>query len=401
MPPLIFAILSLLYISALGLLAQRLRPLARKLLIALTAIEIIIAVVYLAGWTKAFPFWDWFLDPLGGEQNAPATFSATQLVTTGLIAALHIFATSRWQQRYWLLLTLAFLFMGLDEYYMFHEPIYNWEYGYAGLGISIVLSTIVMFWFVEKNLLLLTLLVGGLALMAGGGILIEDLVVKQACYQLLEFDTCQQLQIVEELGEMCGVTLILIGLINYTQTKHPHYNLPLSRLLTWGTAMALLWFNFAFWLLPAVEASLIAHPAQVAYLNGNLTLVAYNISDAYITENTGQFTVTLYWRTERGLAAEYGVSTHLLTHPDINSLTQNDVLQLNPPHTAWLPGQIIKQRIDLAVPPTLDTSRNYGLTVTVWERPWYEFNKLKVTTTDRAILTPDTVILQDIIAHSP
>lgn len=146
MPPLIFAILALLYISALGLLAQQLRPLARKLLIALTAIEIIIAVVYLAGWTNAFPFWDWFLDPLGGEQNAPATFSATQLVTTGLIAALNIFATSRWQQRYWLLLTLAFLFMGLDEYYMFHEPIYNWEYGYAGLGISIVLSTIVMFW---------------------------------------------------------------------------------------------------------------------------------------------------------------------------------------------------------------------------------------------------------------
>ena len=151
MSSLILVILALLYLAALGFLVPQLSPLARKLLVALTAIELIIAVVYLAGWANAAPFWAWFLDPIDGEQNAPAIFSATQLIVTGLVAALNISATSHWTQRYWLLLALVFLFMGVDEYYMLHEPIYNWEYGYAGLGILIVLSTSVMFWFVEKN----------------------------------------------------------------------------------------------------------------------------------------------------------------------------------------------------------------------------------------------------------
>jgi hypothetical protein len=107
--------------------------------------------------------------------------------------------------------------------------------------------------------------------------------------------------------------------------------------------------------------------------------------------------LTLYWRATRRLYNHYGVSVHLLAHPDIHSVTQNDVI-VSPPHPDWLPNHVMKQVVYLSIPKTLEMGRDYWLTVTIWRWPWWEDNRIVVESSDRELVTPDTVILEDMPA---
>ena len=87
--------------------------------------------------------------------------------------------------------------MAADEYVQIHEYFPDWKYVYGALGMLLVAATLVTFrrqW--PEQRLVLFLIVGGLAVMAAGGIIIEHVVLFRGCFDLVE--DCFRLQIFEE-----------------------------------------------------------------------------------------------------------------------------------------------------------------------------------------------------------
>ncbi|HEY90133.1 MAG TPA: hypothetical protein G4N98_10480 [Thermoflexia bacterium] len=398
----ILALVSVIYTLILKLfIFPRLTRTARKVLLGLTIFELFLSAYYLLPWPNS-PFWNWFLD-MNSEKNLAAIFSASQLMLTGVLAGYHAFAHQRWIRAYWGFLAIAFLLMGIDEYYMLHEPFFKkWEYIYAGVGMALFLSSAATFWFAHRHrITLFALIIGGLGLMGTGGLLIEIFVYWKGCYGYLQpwDDGCSRLQVFEEFLEMGGVSLVLIGLLDYAQRLAPPLSLKWGRLIA---ASGVLWaalLGAQTFFIPALEYRWLAQPAHTSYQTVPLELQGYRVNPAQITAETDKLHITLYWQADTRLTNQYGISTHLLTYPEINSMTQNDILEVYPPHQAWLPGQTVKQIVELPIPAELPRNTSYWLTLTLWQRPWYEHLTLNIRTSDLELVTPDTVILQTIPAY--
>ncbi|MEA3309161.1 MAG: hypothetical protein U9Q70_06585 [Chloroflexota bacterium] len=369
---------------------------SRKVLLSLTIFELFLSIYYLLSWPN-LPFWNWFLD-VDSEKNLAAIFSSTQLILTGVLAGYHAFTQHRWLKLYWGFLAGAFLFMGLDEYYMFHEPFFHtWEYIYAGVGLALFLSSAATFWFAQRHQITpFALLIGGLGLMGAGGLLIEIFVYWQGCYGCLQpwADGCARLQVFEEFFEMGGVSLILIALLHYAQQPRPTLTLNWQRLTIISSIFwsALLIAQTFF--IPALECRWLAQPTLTSYQATPLQLTGYRVTPTQLTSKTDKLRLTLYWRTDVRLTNEYGISAHLLTQPEISSLTQNDITKVYPPHRAWLPGQTVKQHVELIIPPEMPRDTDYWLTLTLWQQPWQEHHTLNIQDSYRELVTPNTLILQ-------
>jgi hypothetical protein len=397
----VLACVALGYALLLPLLVRRwLTPPRYRLLVVLTVVEFALAALYLAQTLEDVPFLYWFFD-LDAERNGIAILATTQLAVVGLLAltnALLIETEKIWRRIYWVALGITFLLIAYDEYAMIHEYIENWEYAYIGVGALLALGG-------GLNLLrarsplqpLFLLLLAGLAVMAAGGLAAEYVVMDRSCYGLIEpAETCYRLNALEELFELSGVSLVLVSLLDYARRRMAEHRWQgISRVLSQGLIALALILALRYWALPPLEARFRAERAEVTYLNGDLVLQGYRFTPASLKPGTKEATLDLYWHTERFVYAEYGVSVHLLTHPEIRSVAQNDVIA-QPPQPNWLPGQVIKQTIPLELPPDLQPGQEYWLTVTLWQWPWWEENRVEVTSADRELVTSDTVILRSV-----
>jgi hypothetical protein len=65
----------------------------------------------------------------------------------------------------------------------------------------------------------------------------------------------------------------------------------------------------------------------------------------------------------------------------------------------WVPGEVIKQTIELNIPSELEAPRNYWLALMIWQSPWYDHNTIPISQTDQRLLTPEIVILEDFPAQ--
>lgn len=389
------------YALLLPLLVRRwLNPPRYHLLAVLTVVEFALATLYLAKVLEDVPFLYWFFD-LDAERNGIAILATTQLVVAGLVAftnALLIGAEGLGRRIYWIALGITFLLIAYDEYAMIHEYIENWEYAYVGAGALLALGG-------GLNLLrarpplqpLFLLLLAGLAVMATGGLAAEYVVMDRSCYGLIApAETCYRLNALEELFEFSGVSLVLVSLLDYARRRMAEHRWQATgAALSQGLIALALILALRYWALPPLEARFRAERADVTYLNGDLVLQGYHFTPAPLTPGTREATLNLYWHTERFVYAEYGVSVHLLTHPEIRSVAQNDVIT-QPPQPNWLPGQVIKQSIPLELPPDLQPGQEYWLTVTLWQWPWWEENRVEVTSANRQLVTSDTVVLRSV-----
>jgi len=399
---LLFGAVAATYALGAGLLAIRLplHPRVRSVLWGFAGIAILLAGLYVFDVLAAVPFWRWFLDPVDGEKNAVAAFASLQLLGIGVVAlycGLRL-ATTRRVRVYWLFVAALFGFMSADEYFMLHEGFYNWEHIYAGVGLLLAAASAFIFRVdLPCRHAVFWLIAAGLALIAVGGILIEDVIVKYSCFYWVQpFEQCFRLQVLEEFFEIAGGTLVFVGVLEFARqgSEPARFRVLMRRVwLVLAVWLAVLVGNF--WLQPALEARLLAREVDVQYLNGDLELIGYRVSSRPVISGTSSWQATLYWRANALLQAEYGVSLHFVTYPEVASITQNDLLLLNPSPLDWLPGQIIKQTIDLAIPPALEAPRNYWLTVTIWQSPWYDHNYIPIAETDQRLLTPEIVILED------
>lgn len=402
---LILLTIGLLAIIGVALLARRLTRPAILVLGLMLLVELVLAALSQRNWPLEYRLVPWVIDMISEERNLPTTLAAIQLGVAGVFALYHartLLKGWNWGGAYWLLIGVVLMVMGIDEYAEIHEQFPNWKYVYGAVGIVVVAATIAIFrrqWRGQK--LAPALILGGLALMAAGGMVIEDFVIFRGCFDVTVID-CYRLQIFEELFEILGGTLVLVGVMEHTLREAGRAQAPqvarfvIAGALSWVILLAAYQF-----LLPAVEARWLATPVSVQYLDGRLELVGYRVAEEPLTPNSGTLSVTLYWRANGRQDDEYGMSVHMEEFPDLVNVTQTDVPMSSPPATAWLPGQIVPQVVVIPVPADIQAPRDYWLLMTIWARPWYDYNYLTITASDRELLSTETVILHTVHVAAP
>ena len=109
-----------------------------------------------------------------------------------------------------------------------------------------------------------------------------------------------------------------------------------------------------------------------ADFDGKMKLLGYGLS-----VEAGQLTVTLYWQTEQLMGYDYTVFVHLLNAQG-QLLAQHDGQPWwdeSIPTTTWLPGETLRDRHTLTLPPTLPPGP-YTLRVGVYY--WQTLERLPV-----------------------
>ena len=393
---------------ALRLLTKApLNPAIRNLLIGLGLVEAALFLLHTTTWADAqiTGFADWFFD-LDREFNLGSTFASTQFMLISLAALICAGVARRVPRLYWLLLSAAFAFLAADEYFIIHEQIFErfnlpgewWRYLYAGGGGVLVLLSAYVYWrWLRAETRTFALLFAGVVIMGLSGVALERLIWNVRCPGV---DACfEPLLIVEEIFELIGQTVMLAGLLIYAH-KHITRWPRVSRLhLLGGAAWALLLVLY-LWAWPMLQARASAQPASVAYLDGALELVGYQVSSE-VVQPGDELDVTLFWQANAPLPENYNQSLRLFSKPDAAQVAQFDLEALDVRHipsSAWLSGAVYRSRIELPIPPDLSTPASYWLGVRLWYGDWQDTRGLDISTTPNQLLTPDVVLLASVAA---
>jgi hypothetical protein len=423
----LFTLILMGYLAAVFfLISKPLQPFARRLLIALTVVEIVLAGLYaLTQQPGTPPFWFRFLD-LDLEWTHDSAFSAGLLMAVGLVAFVNCFAIAPpkwWQRLYWCLLGAIFIYFSFDEYYAIHEYLFSlspgqtgpWVIVYTAVGIGLVCVSLAVYWFgFRDQTALFARIVGGIALMAFGGIAVEAFNFMVLCSHVLfnlgELGLCHKVTLFEEFFELAGTTVVLAGVVSYAQAQLGEGRFRLAKRALAAGALWYVGLVVGTWTLPTLEARL-AEPVQTEYLDGAMSLIGYRVSRDIVAPGD-KLAVTLYWRADRPLPADYYLSAQVVTHPEVDSVAQ----ETEPlggwygwTTSTWLPGVVMKSVVHFELPQDLHTPSSYWLTVQLWEPVdldplnWETAKYVSVSSTDRPLLPllkPDTLILTGIPALS-
>src|SRR5204863_7275915 len=124
-----------------------------------------------------------------------------------------------------------------------------------------------------------------------------------------------------------------------------------------GVAFAVILFGNV-WVLPAIQ-SVLATPAHAQYLNGDLNMVGYSVNKTVVAPGD-TLKVGVFFRNEVFLNTDYSLSVHLISHPDIVSLAQDDMLigGWRHPSRGWIPGITGGEGLTIQLPDDLLTPRS-------------------------------------------
>jgi hypothetical protein len=336
---------------------------------------------------------------------------------------------------YWWMWAALFAFLSIDEYYTVHEAIAGnirtrGQIAVYTAGGVVLVGVILALWRtgIKEEMGSVPLLLAGLAFMGFGGLLLDFLASFYLCRPisgdlmeglsnffgnpaLADVDLCNSPVVVEEFLEMAGVTVVLAGFVAYAQQRLGEGGWRrMTRALGMGSALYTLWFVANIWLLPTIEARLLTEPVQAEYMDGALSLVGYRVSRD-VVQPGGNTAVRLYWRANDRLPKRYYLSAHLVTHPDVDSVTQNDIRiggwtgwQTN----TWFPGVVMRDVVRLDLPEDAPTPKSYWLILRVfeWEGHEYRIDDLSKTVdvpisqTGQPLFEENVLILSSIPAVS-
>ena len=129
------------------------------------------------------------------------------------------------------------------------------------------------------------------------------------------------------------------------------------------------------WLFAGLEARLLAEPVQADYAEGALSLVGYRASPK-VAAPGDTVTLRLYWRANERLEWRYYHSTHLMTHPEVTSLAQDDIRMggwIGWQTDTWFPGVVMRDVVRLELPEDAPAPQSYWLTLRVFIWPGHEY----------------------------
>ncbi len=398
-------IIPLLYLVMLYVLVIRgLPPMTRRTFIVLTGIGLILGAMQALTLDVQLPgFWEWFLDS-NAEFSLGTMFSSAQLLAISLLALLVFWRAPLsvwWQRAYWLVFFIFFLYLSVDEagFFQIHERMNPmvWRMIYSGVGMTLVLGSLLMFWYgfrqAGKPFFLFII---GLFIMGISGVFIEQFVILYICPTDLG-PICHKFSLFEEYFEMAGGSLVVTAVLAFAETHLSEANWRLTKpVFALSIAIPTLLTTGNLWVMPAVEAQTLAHPAHVEYLDGDMTLVGYRLSEEVITPGS-TLAVSLYWRLNKPVDKEYLWSIRLLTHPEVDTMTYQDWPWTLYPSYAWIPGVIARETVTVKIPDDMFVPQSYWLGLGVWYRP-QKPKFISVTQTDHALLSEDMVILGSVPA---
>jgi len=376
----------------------------RTTFVILLGIQALLAVLYMLSFdAHVSTWWRWFFD-IHTEFNLEAIFSTAQLMMVAAAATANLLlASPRWPQKiFWIIITLGFIFLSLDEYFSIHEldiglGSFREIYLIGGLLVAVVCG--LSWWFgFEHDWSFIVLFGLGGAIMVGGGIAFEPFFLWPFVCKVAG-DVCVKYNTYGESMETFGEALVLCAAVLQLQRHANPASLKGANRALWATgAAAVLAMVIYLWVSPAIEVRAMAKPLAVETADGNVGLVGYTASPEILNGQT-KLNTTLYWEAHQAIEKNYNVSVHLVTVPDAGSVSQSDWISStelnNYPSIGWLPGVPVRMGFSLNLPKDLPTSQSYWLIVRLWSA---DDANIPLTATDRQLLAPDTVVLQTIPA---
>jgi hypothetical protein len=387
-------------------------PPARRLLIGLAVLGSVWAACSIIT-DDDKTFWGWLFSD-SAEYTASAMLSSLLLLLIALAALINAFrpAIAFGRRLPWLIPAAFFFFLSLDEYYSYHESVETWRTIYAGCGLLLILASVILAG-IERDFRIPLFVMLGAGMIGFGGVALDALAnearVSVGSYDLDWFYchhsrfygiVCQDFGVLEEWLELGGESLILAGFVSFAHKSHAPARWALTRRSLAGAAIAwALWMIGSMWIIPTIQARVMADPVRVEYQGGALRLARYHLSQN-TTRPGDTVDVTLYFEARTFIHENYYLSVHLLSHPEVESLAQDDT-QLGEweyPTSAWLPYLAVRHDLHLKLPADLPAPASYWITVRVWEGPDLEHytsasQKITITRADRQQIAPDTVIL--------
>ncbi len=391
----ILVALFLIYFLVLRLYVIRaLMPFSFKLLVGMTIAQFILIGLHLV--PSGMPiYWRSYFHLGQGEYNPGAIFSSFQLVLTGLIAvAIAIAANPRklWHRLYWFVLAVIFIYMAVDEYFVIHEG-FDWQPLYVVVGLILGGFSALVYWvgLNRTRIRVFVMLFGGLALLTFGAIGLDRFVSRQ-CDELLG-SICRGIPVFEEILEITGVTIVLIGFVIYAERHISANGLRQSKRLV--AAGSLIWtvaLLASFWVIPALEVQFLVDPVTIDYFDGDLSTLGYRVSSDVLRPGD-PLNVEIYWRANEQMVENHGFSIQLLTQPQGQSVVRENKPVHTPESIYRFPRVVYRTSIDLVVPDDVPVPASYWLSFTIWTRQGKDFYMYPIWQTDRRLLVPETAVL--------
>ena len=271
---------ALVYISVCSIaywkLIPRLSRMSMTLATVMLAAQVGVMLVILAEqYTSNFERWFWHLD---SEYNGTTLLASAQLaLVAAVMLATACFARAwpRSRRLYSAAIALYFVFLALDEQFMFHEEMPDWILHIA-LGIVVAMATvIVMVRSPHHTRLWYGCLLAGLALSAFGALFLEQFRSREVCTSIGFFENGCRTHDVEEALEFSGVWLTNVAALGLFS------GLPRRTRRRLGI---MLFFIPALWVLALaptgfiafIEFSFLSRPADIKF-ETSLELQAYRV----------------------------------------------------------------------------------------------------------------------------
>ena len=391
------------FLISYKLLFPAMSPSAKRLGLGMLALQILlVALSELIQPSSIFEERLWALDR---EFNIPSTFSSTQLALAGGLALLTAWlarARPAFVRLYLAGIGLVFLYLALDEFFAWKDlrSSRTWKINVSMLGAAIVLATILVAMRSSRRARMWHLcLLTGLALVALGAVVVDDLPPVCGNLGFLRIDDCLDYRIPEEILELVGVWLTLVAMLG-------HYSdatlMSSPRVQRAPYALPAIWIALIFLipLVPRFEMQLLAQSTAVQF-DKRLQLKGYRI------DNGGRGTVTLRfyatasaWDWNHVGRREVGYSVHLVDQASGESVASRNEF-VRPQFEVLIFGReyepIYREFVEIKIPPQTPANRALWAVLTLWRDKNDEYEQLNVLSSDLNLLSETQVVLGELV----
>ena len=365
-------------------------------LLTLVAQVVVIVVSLEAKPNSAMEEWLWDIDK---EWNIPSAIASTLVALIGFAALLTFWASRAIPRRprLWLVaIGLVFLILGLEEFLDTKYSNLDWPLYYAAVGIVLAGATVaVAARSSRQQRLWYICLFCGLALMAIGVFLVDELPLNCGTLAFLKMDGCLNHQTVEEVFELLGSWLALVAMLGFLSEVIPNPK-PVYRWCLFG--FPALWLLLMAFVSPisSFEFSLPATPAAVEFELGARLY-------GYEADRKGRPISGYFYFSESTIAAEMGYSVHLVDQVSGDSIASQNRWATRE-HAFFLSGKsylrVYYQLLRVLIPPDAPANRALWVVLTLWRKDGESFVPIKILSSDQRLISDTQVVLGEFVLRA-